>query len=138
MRGTATSTMCVCGDMAQLAEHGQRNQFMPHNNQRTGEPCPGIPMETQMFGFGKALDVLRDGDAVTRTTWNAPGQFVILVPGSEIEIAADRPLGRACPERVGEYVQYRDHIDIFTANGEVVTWQPTISDVLAEDWDYVQ
>ncbi len=91
-----------------------------------------------MFGFGKALDVLREGDAVTRRGWNAPDQCVFLVPGSEIEIQADRPLGRALPHLVGEYVQYRDHIDLRTANGEIVTWQPTISDVLAEDWDYAR
>ncbi len=91
-----------------------------------------------MFGFGKALDVLRGGEAVTRLGWNAPDQCVFLVPGSEIEIQADRPLGHALPRLVGEYVQYRDHIDLRTANGEIVTWQPTISDVLAEDWDYVR
>ena len=90
------------------------------------------------FGFGKALDVLRDGDAVTRLGWNAPRQSVFLVPGSTIEVAADRPLGKALPFLVGESVEYRPHIDLRTANGEIVTWQPTISDVLADDWDYVR
>jgi hypothetical protein len=91
-----------------------------------------------MFGFGKALDVLRGGDAVRRESWNAPGQYVFLVPGSVIEVAAGRPLGKAMPSLIGEWVRYRDHIDLMTAQGEVVTWQPTISDVLAEDWDYVR
>jgi hypothetical protein len=91
-----------------------------------------------MFGFGKALDVLRGGDAVRRESWNAPGQYVFLVPGSVIEVAGDRPLGRAMPSLIGTKVRYRDHIDLMTAQSEVVTWQPTISDVLAEDWDYAR
>lgn len=38
------STMCVCGDMQQINENwGADNVFLPHNNRRTGEPCPGLP-----------------------------------------------------------------------------------------------
>ncbi len=77
------------------------------------------------FGFGKALDVLRDGDAVTRLGWNAPDQCVFLVPGSEIAVA-------------GRTVEYRDRIDLRAVNGEIDTWQPTVNDVLAYDWDYVR
>ena len=97
-----------------------------------------------MFGFGKALDVLRGGDAVRRTSWNFEvfdgHTSLILVPGSpELTVDAGRPLGKALPHLVGETMQYAAHIDRINASGVAVwatPWQPTQDDLLAEDWDY--
>jgi hypothetical protein len=94
------------------------------------------------FGFGKALDILRDGDAVRRTAWN-PGvfdgkTFLIAVPASEVTVDAGRPLGKAMPSLVGAELFYGAHIDRVTVMGEhvvfVESWAPTHDDLLAEDW----
>ena len=43
--GTQSSTMCVCGDMQQMARLGSPNEFLPHVNRQTDQTCPGIPTE---------------------------------------------------------------------------------------------
>ena len=92
------------------------------------------------FGFGKAMDVMRLGDAVTRMAWGSD-TFLMFVPGSEITVEADRPLGKANPRMVGENAVYASHIDIVTrADGypRIQPWQPSQEAVMADDWDYVR
>jgi hypothetical protein len=82
--------------------------------------------------FGEALDLLQNGTRVARRNW-ADGMWLVLVPGSTITVAADRPLGQAAPDMVGQQVQYQPHIDKMTADG-LVPWAPTHNALLAEDW----
>lgn len=84
--------------------------------------------------FGTALAFLRAGERVSRSGWNGSGMWLVLVPGSTISVSAGRPLGDAAPELVGVHVVYRDHIDMFTADGEIVPWVASQSDLLASDW----
>lgn len=98
-----------------------------------------------MFGFGKVIDVLRNGDAVARQEWY-DGQRLVFVPGSQIEVAPDRPLGIALgPDAAGHTAFFGAHIDLVTVvpmgddtTYNVVVWTPTVADLLAEDWDYVR
>lgn len=60
--------------------------------------------------------------------------FIFLVPGSLIQVTEGRPLGDAAPDLIGETVEYRSHIDMKTANGEIVPWVATQSDLLEIDW----
>jgi uncharacterized protein DUF2829 len=97
-----------------------------------------------MFGFGKALDVLRGGDAVRRASWNhetfSGFDFLILVPGSVVTVDADRPLGKAMPALVGDELEYRAHIDRCHQFNDLITcrpWRASDEDLLAEDWEYV-
>ena len=85
--------------------------------------------------FGRALHALKSGDRVTRAGWNGKGMFLILVPGSTFPVTADRPLGKAMPERVGLMMDYRPHVDMFTAQGDMVPWICSQSDMLADDWE---
>jgi hypothetical protein len=89
---------------------------------------------SRLMDFGRAVAALRAGARVSREGFNAPGQWLILVPGSTITVIADRPLGLAAPELVGQQVVYKPHIDIMTAQGSLVPWLASQSDVLAEDW----
>lgn len=84
--------------------------------------------------FSDALMRLKDGCKVARDGWNGKGIWLILVPGSTITIAAGRPLGRVMPHRVGETIEYRPHIDMFTADGTIVPWLASQTDLLADDW----
>lgn len=83
--------------------------------------------------FSAALDRLLDGERVRRAGW-APDTWLVLVPGSTVTVTADRPLGRAFPDRVGERLTYGDHIDL-VAEDRVEPWVPTQSDLLAADWE---
>lgn len=86
------------------------------------------------FGFGTALHRLRTGRRVARLGWNGTGMWLVLVPGSSITVEATRPVGRAVPELVGERVSYRAHIDMMTADGTLVPWVASQTDVLSFDW----
>jgi Protein of unknown function (DUF2829) len=88
--------------------------------------------------FGEALTALKTGQRVTRTGWNGTGMWLVLVPGSTITVEAGRPLGNAAPELVGQQVAYAPHIDMKTAQGTVVPWLASQTDVLANDWAVVE
>lgn len=83
--------------------------------------------------YSEALDLMREGAAVRRAHW-PPEKIVFLVPGSEFQVAADRPMGKALPHLVGKTVRYHEHIDTALGN-QVGVWQQTIIDVNAEDWE---
>lgn len=87
--------------------------------------------------FGTALDALRSGQRVARAGWNGKGMWLVLVAGSTFRVQADRTLGQACPDMVGETVDYQPHIDMRTAQGSIVPWLASQTDVLATDWEVV-
>lgn len=86
------------------------------------------------MNFGEALQALKGKQQVSREGWNGKGMWLILVPGSEITVAAGRPLGDAAPELIGRELTYRSHIDMKTVDDEIVPWVASQSDLLAEDW----
>lgn len=85
------------------------------------------------LGFGAAIDLLRTGHCLTREGWNGKGMFVYLVP------AASYPASRNANSTMvgcfpGDMVPYRDYIAMKTAQGDVVPWVASQSDILASDW----
>jgi hypothetical protein len=85
--------------------------------------------------FGKAIEALKAGDRVTRDGWNGKGMFLFLVNGSRFTVNR-APLLGIYPE--GTIIDYRSHIDMKTAQGDVVPWVASQSDILAEDWIIVE
>lgn len=83
------------------------------------------------MNFGEALDLLKQGRRVAREGWNGKGMFLFLVPGSRFQVNRPPLLG-IYPE--GTAIGYRPHIDMKTAQGDIVPWVASQSDVLAEDW----
>lgn len=83
------------------------------------------------MNFGQALELLKDGKQVAREGWNGKGMFLFLVPGSTFK-ANRAPLLGIYPE--GTEINYLPHIDMKTADGKVVPWLASQSDVLADDW----
>lgn len=83
------------------------------------------------MNFGHALDLLRDGRKASRAGWNGKGMFIFLVPGSEF-IVNRPPLLGIFP--LNTEVRYHSHIDMKTADGFIVPWLASQTDMLAEDW----
>ncbi|MBV1928235.1 MAG: DUF2829 domain-containing protein [Gammaproteobacteria bacterium] len=81
--------------------------------------------------FSWALVQIKQGSNVARQGWNGKGMFVFLVPGSTFKVNRP-PLMGIYPE--GTEVNYQAHIDMKTADGSVVPWLASQSDLLAEDW----
>lgn len=87
------------------------------------------------MNFSNALTALKDRRKLMRRGWNGKGMFIFLVPGSTFTV--DRPPLLGCyPE--GTEVQYHAHIDMKTAEGLVVPWLASQTDLLADDWDVCQ
>ncbi len=86
------------------------------------------------MNFGQALEMLKTGAKVARTGWNGKEMFVFLVPGSTFTVSR-APLLGIYPE--GTTINYQSHIDMKTADNSVVPWIASQSDVLAEDWVYI-
>lgn len=84
--------------------------------------------------FSAALLNIKEGMKTTRNGWNAPGQYVVLQPGYPrgVPINANTSAATGIPE--GTVRVFRPYLILHTADGSFVPWQPTASDVLAEDW----
>lgn len=85
--------------------------------------------------FGEALDALEQGKRVARVGWNGKGMFLFLVPGSTFKVSRPPLLG-IYPE--GTEINYHPHVDMKTADGTVVPWLCSQTDMLARDWTVVE
>lgn len=81
--------------------------------------------------FSEALDLIKEGQRVAREGWNGKGMFIFLVPGSKFQVNRE-PLLSILGE--GTEVNYHAHIDMRTADGTIVPWLASQTDILADDW----
>lgn len=87
------------------------------------------------MNFGNAIEALKEGKRVARAGWNGKGMFLFLVNGSNFVVNRE-PLLSIMGE--GTMVTYRPHIDMKDAEGKVVPWLASQTDMLAEDWEIVE
>ena len=85
-----------------------------------------------MITFSEALEALKRGKKVARRGWNGKGMFVFLVPGSTFKVNR-APLLGIYPE--GTEINYHAHIDMKTADNQIVPWLASQTDILANDWE---
>lgn len=86
------------------------------------------------MNFSDALTRLKNGQCVAREGWNGKNMFIFLVPGSHFEVSRPPLLG-IFPE--GTPIDYHAHVDMRTANGQIVPWLCSQTDLLADDWQQV-
>lgn len=85
--------------------------------------------------FAAALTALKDGCLVYRKGWNGKGLFVYLVPAASYPAQtgiAKQWFGEAAK------VPYAAYLALKNGDGQVHTWVPSISDLLANDWNIVE
>jgi len=75
-----------------------------------------------VFGIGKAVKEMQNGERVARRGWNKKNMHLFLVPGS-VGVDSD-----------GAEINYLAHVDMRTADGCIVPWVCSQSDLLAIDW----
>jgi len=92
-------------------------------------------MTNSNLTFSTALVLVKEGKRLQRAGWNGKGMFVFLVPGSVFKVNRPPLLG-IYPE--GTEIKYHAHIDMRTADGVIVPWLASQTDVLAEDWHVVE
>lgn len=86
--------------------------------------------EQTEFSFGRAVELLKQGQRVARKGWNGKGMFLLLVNGK----CVTEPINDCCgnPQQVG--LPVLDAIYMKTADNKLVPWLASQTDVLSEDW----
>lgn len=85
------------------------------------------------MNFGQAIEALKEGKRVSRSGWNGKGMFLFLVNGSNLIVNREPLLSI-----MGEVeVTYRPHIDMKDAEGKVVPWIASQTDMISDDWGIV-
>ncbi len=87
--------------------------------------------EPQRMNIGEAVQQMEAGNRVAREGWNGKNMFLFLVPGSQFQVSRPPLLG-IYPE--GTTINYHPHVDMRTADGTIVPWLCSQSDLLAKDW----
>lgn len=101
-------------------------------------------MRTYCFGF--ALNVLRYGMRVRRVGWNGKGMWIKLAEGVPFVMA--EPLAAGAwgpgtpvspePGAFAHILRFPEILVMYTAQGAIVPWTPSQTDILAEDWEDAQ
>ena len=90
-------------------------------------------MKTNKMTFGEAIKALKAGNKVARAGWNGKGMFLYYVPAN-----AYPPSTEVAKEAFGgENVPYGAYIAMKTAQGNVIPWTASQTDILSEDWHIV-
>ena len=86
------------------------------------------------MNFGNALELLKQGFKVARIGWNGKGMFLYYVP------AAAYPPSTEIAKKTfgGEDVPYGAYLAMKTAQGNVVPWLASQTDMLSDDWCVVE
>ena len=97
------------------------------------------------FNFGEAIKYLKRGFKVARKGWNGKGMYLFYLPGRKYYIC-DGKLERMAAG-VDEYVEMRDslpnpdylpYIAMKTADNKCVPWLASQTDMLEEDWVFIE
>ena len=83
------------------------------------------------MNFSDALQLIKEGNLLTRTGWNGKNMFVFLVQGSKF-IVNRAPLTNIFED--GTEIQYRPHIDMRYADGTIGVWMASMGDLMSDDW----
>jgi len=84
--------------------------------------------------FGGALKALHAGECVARDGWSGKGMFVFRVPHTTITVSK-LPLLDIFP--AGTQLYYLAHTIMRTAQGDLVPWLASQTDIEAGDWEVV-
>ena len=85
----------------------------------------------EQHDFAWALRLILQGKKLQREGWSSKDMFIFLVQGSTFTVNRPPLLG-IYPE--GTEIQYQPHIDMRTADGTVVPWFASQTDILTDDW----
>ena len=98
----------------------------------------------EVFDFGQAINLLKDGKLVARTGWNGKGMFIFMRPGASI--SEETVLGiKTLPPDFKEWIEshpsesgnivFGSYLCMKSADGSIVNgWLASQSDMLAKDW----
>ena len=87
------------------------------------------------MSFGLAIEAAKKGTKITRRGWNGKGMFLYYVPEGRYPARTDAAKSIAAED---DKVDYGAYIAMKTAQGNVVPWLASQTDMLADDWEVVE
>ena len=87
--------------------------------------------DLQTFDFSSALESIQEGGRVARSGWNGKGMFLFLVKGEAVTEAVEDCYGD--PSAKGTH-KVLDASYMHTAQGDLVPWLASQTDLLCSDW----
>ena len=72
-----------------------------------------------ILDFSEAIDILREGEKVCRSGWNGKNMHLAL----------------QCPDENSKMTL--PYIYMYTAQGDLVPWLASQTDILADDWEMI-
>lgn len=89
------------------------------------------------LSFGHAIVAAKAGKWVSRIGWNGKGMFIYYVKANSYPV--ERNAGSAISGHFSDnMVPYRDYLAMLTAQGDVVPWVASQSDILSDDWFVIE
>ena len=82
--------------------------------------------------FDNILIDLKLGKKVVRKGWNGKGMYIYYVPAQSYPAVTE-----VAKEEFGDMVPYGAYIAMKTAQGNVIPWLASQTDILARDWEIV-
>ena len=104
----------------------------------------GSDQLTEGFGFGVAINYMKDGGLVQRKGWNGKGMFLFMRPSfmcnrelfqsiQSIPVEAKSAIMEVMSEEAT--FKFTPYISMFAADQTIVNgWLASQTDILAEDW----
>ena len=89
---------------------------------------------TDGMNFGLAIEAAKMGKKIAREGWNGKGMFLYHVPAAAYPPSTEVAKEAFC----GSDVPYGAYIAMKTAQGNVVPWLASQTDMLADDWRIVE
>ena len=90
---------------------------------------------TDCMNFGLAIEAAKKGAKITRRGWNGKGMYLYYVPEGRYPARTDAAKSIAAEDGKVDYGAY---IAMKTAQGNVVPWLASQTDMLADDWEVVE
>lgn len=104
--------------------HGEAEQAEKNN-------IEDVLPKTKYMDFGQAVRVVKNGVRVCRAGWNGKGMFLIFIRGEAVSEVIKQRYGDPSSNNT---LKVLDSIYMYTAQGDLVPWLASQTDVLAEDW----
>ena len=109
------------------------DEWIPANGENTT-----ILGGTPTFNFSEALKYLKRGFKITRKGWNSKGMFVVFQKGYPQGIPCNKQTAEAWGMKEGDSFVCNPYLQIKQVDGSHSMWVPSIGDVLADDWMFVE
>ena len=94
------------------------------------------------MNFGEALELLKKGERISRTSWNGKGQWVSITHGKTLDLNVHdiwTDNVKDVAKANGGKVTLRPYMILKTAQEDIqIGWVPSTSDCLAEDWELIR